>query len=130
LFERMSVGGESFWTVVHEPFIARDLTRHDLRVIISRGLERTKGSYKALVETFNLQPQDYKRFLSFLRKHECHMPFQRFRSLPVPLTDDEQGSQGGTAARSHFHERSTGKRHFQEESTARSQFQERSAAKG
>jgi DNA-binding NtrC family response regulator len=90
LFERMSVGGESFWTVVHEPFIARDLTRHDLRVIVSRGLERTKGSYKALVQSFNLEPQDYKRFLSFLRKYECHLPFQRFRSLPVPLTDDNQ----------------------------------------
>jgi transcriptional regulator with AAA-type ATPase domain len=91
LFERMSVGGESFWTVVHEPFIARDLTRHDLRVIVSRGLERTKGSYKALVQSFNLEPGDYKRFLSFLRKHECHMPFQRFRSLPVRLTGDDQG---------------------------------------
>ena len=90
LFERMSVGGESFWTVVHEPFIARDLTRHDLRVIVSRGLERTKGSYKALVQSFNLEPEDYKRFLSFLRKYECHMPFQRFRSIPTRLTDDDQ----------------------------------------
>jgi hypothetical protein len=22
---------------------------------------------------------DYKRFLGFLRKHDCHLPFQRFR---------------------------------------------------
>jgi DNA-binding NtrC family response regulator len=97
LFERMSVGGESFWSVVHEPFIARDITRHDLRVIISRGLERTKGSYKALVQSFNLEPDDYKRFLSFLRKHECHMPFQRFRTVPVRLTDDDQGYQPAAA---------------------------------
>jgi DNA-binding NtrC family response regulator len=109
LFERMSVGGESFWTVVHEPFIARDLTRHDLRVIVSRGLERTKGSYKALVQSFNLEPGDYKRFLSFLRKHECHMPFQRFRSLPVRLTDDDQGYQERSAPRSHFQEGSAAK---------------------
>jgi DNA-binding NtrC family response regulator len=129
LFERMSVGGESFWTVVHEPFIARDITRHDLRAIVSRGLERTKGSYKALVQSFNLEPEDYKRFLSFLRKHECHMPFQRFRS-PVPLADDRQGSQEGSAARSHFRDGRTSKSHFQEGSTARSDFQERSAAKG
>src|SRR3984893_18629693 len=108
LFERMSVGGESFWTVVHEPFIARDLTRHDLRVIVSRGLERTKGSYKALVQSFNLDPDDYKRFLSFLRKHECHMPFQRFRSMPIRLTDDNQG----------YEERSSA----QERSTVRDQF--------
>ena len=89
LFERMSVGGESFWTVVYEPFISRDLTRDDLRTIINRGLERTRGSYKALVQSFNLEAQDYKRFLSFLRKYECHMPFQRFRAVPVRLSADE-----------------------------------------
>jgi two-component system response regulator HydG len=99
LFERMSVGGESFWTVVHEPFIARDLTRRELRVIVSRGLERTQGSYKALVQSFNLKPEDYKRFLSFLRKHDCHMPFQRFRSLPSRATDDDQQFQERSAAK-------------------------------
>src|SRR5439155_13245078 len=88
LFERMSVGGESFWSVVYEPFMSRDLTREDLRSIVSRGLERTGGSYKALVRSFNLEPEDYKRFLNFLRKYECHMPFQRFRSMRVRLTDD------------------------------------------
>ena len=90
LYERMSVGGESFWSVVYEPYMAHDLTRHDLRAIVSRGLERTRGNYKALVQSFNLEPTDYKRFLSFLRKHECHMPFQRFRALPVRLSDDER----------------------------------------
>jgi len=87
LYERMSVGGESFWT------------RKDLRVIVSRGLERTKGSYKALVQSFNLQPEDYKRFLSFLRKYECHMPFQRFRSLPVRLDNDERYLQSSGVAK-------------------------------
>jgi DNA-binding NtrC family response regulator len=90
LYERMSVGGESFWSVVYEPYMAHDLTRHDLRAIVSRGLERTRGNYKALVQSFNLEPADYKRFLSFLRKHECHMPFQRFRALPVRLSDDNE----------------------------------------
>jgi DNA-binding NtrC family response regulator len=83
LFERMAVNGESFWSVVYEPFMSRDLTRRDLRAIISRGLEQTRGSYKLLVQLFNLQPEDYKRLLSFLRKYECHMPFQKFRSVPV-----------------------------------------------
>jgi DNA-binding NtrC family response regulator len=81
LFERMSVGGESFWSVVYEPFMSRDLTRQDLRMVVSRGLEETRGSYKALVQFFNLTPGDYKRFLSFLRKYECQMPFQPFRAL-------------------------------------------------
>ncbi len=91
----MSVGGESFWSVVYEPYMAHDLTRHDLRAIVSRGLERTRGNYKALVQSFNLAPADYKRFLSFLRKHDCHMPFQRFRAMPVRLTDDDERLQPG-----------------------------------
>jgi DNA-binding NtrC family response regulator len=82
LFERMTVGGESFWSVVYEPFMSRDLTRYDLRLVISRGLEHTRGSYKLLVQLFNLQPEDYKRLLSFLRKYECQLPFQKFRSVP------------------------------------------------
>jgi hypothetical protein len=28
---------------------------------------------------------DYKKFLSFLRKHDCHLPFQRFRTTPARL---------------------------------------------
>ena len=30
-----------------------------------------------------MPPDDYKRFLSFLRKHDCHLPFQRFRAVPA-----------------------------------------------
>ena len=89
LFERMSVGGESFWSVVYEPFISRDLTRDDLRAIVSRGLEQTRGSYKALVQSFNLESQDYKRFLSFLRRMTATCRFQRFRAVPVRLSADE-----------------------------------------
>src|SRR5262245_52159330 len=87
LFERMSVGGESFWSVVYEPFMSRDLTREDLRAIITAGLEQTRGNYKALVQSFNLEPVDYKRFLNFLRKYQCHMPFQRFRSARISVEE-------------------------------------------
>jgi DNA-binding NtrC family response regulator len=83
LFERMLLGGESFWSVVYEPFMSRDLTRDDLRIVVTRGLELTRGNYKALVQSFNLEQSDYKRFLNFLRKYQCHMPFQRFRSARV-----------------------------------------------
>ena len=69
-----------------EPFMARDLTRADLRQIIKRGLEQTRGSYKLLVQLFNMQPDDYKRILSFLRKYDCHVPFQQYRSIP-PISE-------------------------------------------
>ena len=80
MYERMVRAGESFWAVVYPPFIARDLTRDDLRLIVRKGLEHARGNYKLLVSLFNMPPTDYKRFLNFLRKHDCHMPFQRFRS--------------------------------------------------
>ncbi|HEY7287465.1 MAG TPA: sigma-54 dependent transcriptional regulator [Vicinamibacterales bacterium] len=89
LLERMLVGGESFWSVVYEPFMSRDLTRDDLRAIISAGLEQTRGNYKALVQSFNLEQSDYKRFLNFLRKYQCHMPFQRFRSARVRPAEEQ-----------------------------------------
>ena len=85
LLERMTVNRESFWSVVYEPFVSRDLTREDLRAIITRGLEQTKGNDKLLIMLFNLPPGDYKRVLNFLRKYDCHMPFQRFRSVPAQL---------------------------------------------
>ncbi len=88
LLERMSSNGESFWSAVYEPFMRRDITREDVRAIISRGLDRTRGNYKALVVSFNLELDDYKRFLSFLRKYQCHMPFQQFRAARVRLTDE------------------------------------------
>ena len=83
LYDRMVIDGESFWSVIYEPFMSRDITRDDLREVVSRGLEHTKGSYKMLVELFNIQAGDYKKLLAFLRKHECHMPFQKFRAIGV-----------------------------------------------
>ena len=65
--------------------MSRDLTREDLRAIIARGLEQTKGSYKLLIMLFNLPPGDYKRLLNFLRKYDCHMPFQHFRTVPAQV---------------------------------------------
>ncbi len=80
LFDRMVKERQSFWSVVYAPFMSRDLTRDDVRAIVRKGLERTSGNYRVLVELLNMQPGDYKRFLGFLRKYHCHMPFQQFRT--------------------------------------------------
>ena len=50
LFDQMVKERQSFWTVVYAPFMSRDLTRDDLRAIVRKGLERTSGNYKVLVE--------------------------------------------------------------------------------
>lgn len=85
LAAQMLKRGESFWSAVYPSFMARDLTRQDLRSVVQIGLEQTKGNYRLLVEVFNMPGADYKRFLSFLRKHDCHLPFQQFRSTATPL---------------------------------------------
>ncbi len=87
LANRMMRQGESFWSVVYEPFMSRDLTRADLRRVVQFGLERTSGNYRVLVRLFNMPQDDYKRFLSFLRKHDCHLPFQRFRAIPARMSE-------------------------------------------
>jgi transcriptional regulator with GAF, ATPase, and Fis domain len=76
---------ESFWSAVYPIFMSRDMTRAELRQIVQIGLETTNGNYRQLVQLFNMPADDYKRFLSFLRKHDCHLPFQRFRAVPARL---------------------------------------------
>jgi transcriptional regulator with PAS, ATPase and Fis domain len=80
MFGQMIDERRSFWAVVYPSFMSRDLTRDDLRAIVGRGLQRTAGNYKLLVRLFNMQASDYKRFLNFLRKHQCQIPFQQFRT--------------------------------------------------
>jgi transcriptional regulator with PAS, ATPase and Fis domain len=90
-------GRASFWSIVYDPFMSRDLTRDDLRAIVRNGLDQTRGSYTALVQLFNMDPADYKRFLNFLRKHQCHMPFQSFRVPPnrtAPVSATPSGKVG------------------------------------
>ena len=78
LWERLS-NGEDFWTVVHQPFKAHELTREDLAALIHRGLEYTRGSYRALLGVFGLPPTDYKRFHAFLYQQNCNLPVGPYR---------------------------------------------------
>ena len=73
-------GGESFWLAVYGPFMMRDITRDDVRLIVRKGLVNSHGNYMRLLQTFNMPADDYKRFLNFLRKHQCQLSFQAFRS--------------------------------------------------
>jgi DNA-binding NtrC family response regulator len=91
LFRRLLERQGSFWSEVYEPFMARDLTRHDMRELVRLGLEHTRGNYKLLVTSFNMPQEDYKKFLNFLRKYQCHVPFQRFRMMPSTLQEQRDG---------------------------------------
>ena len=84
LWERL-IAGESFWTVVHQPFKAHELTRDDLAALIHRGLEHTRGSYRALLGVFGLPPTDYKRFHAFLYQQNCNLPVGPYRSAKASI---------------------------------------------
>jgi transcriptional regulator with PAS, ATPase and Fis domain len=79
LFKRMTVNKESFWTAVYPLYMQREITRGNLRELVSKGLEESKGNYKIVTRLFNMEPGDYKRFLNFLRKHDCQLPFRDYR---------------------------------------------------
>jgi transcriptional regulator with PAS, ATPase and Fis domain len=88
LLEEIVTHGQSFWSAAYAPFMSRDLTRGDLRELISKGLERTAGDYRALTVHFNMPDADAKRFVAMLRKYHCHVPPQGFRSPPrKPLSN-------------------------------------------
>jgi transcriptional regulator with GAF, ATPase, and Fis domain len=97
LYDRMTSNGESFWTIVCAPFMARDLTRETVRAIVRRGLECTRGNYRLLAPLFNFPVTDYKRFLNFLDKHDCHVPFQHFRLIGRPQARDDAQAAGTKA---------------------------------
>jgi len=73
IFERMVDGRESFWAVVYDPFMSRDLNRAQVASIVRKGLERTRGDVRQLLHLFNLEAEDDKPFRRFLRRHQCHM---------------------------------------------------------
>jgi DNA-binding NtrC family response regulator len=80
LFKALSDGTLSFWEHVHPLFLDRDLTRHDLRELVRRGLAATRGNYQAVVRLFGMQAGDYKRFLNFLGTHGCVIDFREYRT--------------------------------------------------
>ncbi len=79
LFKKMTEKKESFWVAVYPLYMQREITRGNLRELVSKGLDEARGSYKILTKLFNMDPGDYKRFLNFLRKHECQLPFREYR---------------------------------------------------
>ena len=79
LYQRLVEQGESFWATVYPMYMGREITRVHVRDIVARGLEEARGNYRILARLFNMESRDYKRFLNFLRKHDCQLPFKEYR---------------------------------------------------
>ena len=79
LYKRIIDQRESFWTVVYPLYMQREITRSSVRDLVRKGLKEARGNYKIVARMFNMQDSEYKRFLNFLRKHDCQVPFKEFR---------------------------------------------------
>jgi transcriptional regulator with PAS, ATPase and Fis domain len=79
LFKKLREDGESFWTAVYPLYMNREITRGNVRDLVHKGLEEARGNYKIVLRLFNMESTDYKRFLNFLRKHDCQLPFKEYR---------------------------------------------------
>jgi hypothetical protein len=79
LYKRLVEGRESFWTAVYPLYMQREITRSNVRELVRKGLEEARGNYKIVTRLFNMDSRDYKKFLNFLRKHDCQLPFKEYR---------------------------------------------------
>jgi two-component system response regulator AtoC len=79
LYKKLVEERESFWTAVYPLYMQREITRGNMRDLVRKGLEDARGNYKIVAKLFNMEQRDYKRFLNFLRKHDCQLPFKEYR---------------------------------------------------
>lgn len=79
LYGRMIDDQQSFWTSVYPLFMQRDIPRDVVREVVRRGLQEARGNYKVVARMFNMPPEEYKKFMNFLRKHNCQSAFKEFR---------------------------------------------------
>ena len=79
LFKKLVNEGQSFWQTVYPLYMNREITRGNVRELVHKGLEEARGNYKIVLRLFNMESADYKRFLNFLRKHDCQLPFKDYR---------------------------------------------------
>ena len=81
LYARLTRQRECFWTTVYPLYMQREITRSHMRDLVRKGLEDARGNYKIMVQLFNMEASDYKKFLNFLRKHQCQLPFKDYRQV-------------------------------------------------
>jgi DNA-binding NtrC family response regulator len=90
LYQSVVSGGYSFWDHIHPLFLDRDITRHDMRELLRRGLNTTRGNYRSLLRLFRIPKSDYKRFLNFLAAHDCGVDYRQFRSASARGTKPQR----------------------------------------
>ena len=80
----------------------REMTKRDLRQLVSRALAVTSGNYPDVVRLFGMPDQDYRRMLNFLVKHDCavdYWPFRLSRQPMVPMRPSDDRRRRPSAGR-------------------------------
>lgn len=63
--------GESFWTVVHSPFLRRTLDAETVRHLIASSFAEAGGSYRKMAARLGVTSfKEYKKLADFLRNHD------------------------------------------------------------
>jgi transcriptional regulator with PAS, ATPase and Fis domain len=70
---------QDFWESVAKPYSERLITKNQVEHLIRQGLERTGGSYRKMLPLMRIPESDYKRFMDFLRRHNCNIDFRGYR---------------------------------------------------
>ena len=70
LYHRLVRRGESFWEIVYEQFMDRNLNRPQVKELIRKGLEQADHNYRNVLQLFGMPASDYQRFMDFLRHHD------------------------------------------------------------
>ena len=79
LYAELTSSGSCFWDQAYHLFLRRDITRHDIRELVRRGLITTCGNYRALVRLLGMPDADYKGFLNFIATHDCRVDVRVYR---------------------------------------------------
>ena len=79
LFQTLTSGSHKFWDHVYTLFLNRDITRHDMRELVRRGLTATSGNYRAMLHLFGI---DARRLQALPEFPGCARLQRRFPSVP------------------------------------------------
>lgn len=67
IFKLIIEKGISFWNAAYIPYKKRHITREQLIEIIAKGLRICNYNWINLIQTFNLNPYEYKKFLNVMK---------------------------------------------------------------
>jgi hypothetical protein len=79
LYAALVGGTMTFWADVSPMLRARDITRENMRDLITRGLRQVQGHYPRLLQLWHMPVSDHKRFLNFIATHECRGDYRKYR---------------------------------------------------